>query len=105
MARPAIEKVLCGMVIKLLSLRGDVLRIDVPYGRRATFAPLPFDGFQFDRINRHWIRSQIECSCRVNEILNLRKRASVPHLPRAIQICNTAFERRGSTEHITPING
>ena len=84
MTWPAIEKVLCGIAIELLRIRGDVLRIDVPYGRSASFAPLPFDGLQFDRINRHWIRAQIESSCRINEILNLRKRASVPHLPRAI---------------------
>ncbi len=84
MSGPAIEQVLFWIVVKLLTVAGDAVGIVLPDGRYAFFAPLLFDGLQFDRVDRHRVGTEVENSRLIDKILDLSQRASVPYLAHAI---------------------
>src|SRR5206468_12348312 len=59
--------------------------IVLPDRRHAFFAALVFDGFQFDRVDRHRVSAEVENSRLMDEILDLGQGATVPNLAHAVR--------------------
>src|SRR5271157_2527873 len=91
MAGLTVKQILARIVVELFPVCRDARRIAFPDGRRPLLTPLLLNGLQLNGVHRHGICSYQEESRRINELLDLCQRSSMPDLAGAIHDVQDSF--------------